>query len=337
MKKQPKILACLLGFLMLGVYLLAATSHGQQSAANAAAAGAGARKYLPTPARLARGRYLTEVVTGCFYCHSQVDWTSRPARILPGRKGGGAPFPVTNLPFKLMVPNISPDRETGTGAWSDDELARAIREGIGRDGRRLIPVMPYRFFRALSDEDLASIIVYLRSVPPVRNRVTPTLLEEPFRALLPPLQPPLGSVPPPDLSTPAKRGAYLTTIGLCGDCHHPVDPQLQPLNGLEFGGGFILEGPWGRVASANITPDASGISYYDGKLFIETIRTGSVRTRPLSTIMPWSHYRNLTDEDLKALFAYLRSLKPVVHRVDNTEPPTPCKVCGQSHGYGDRN
>jgi hypothetical protein len=88
-----------------------------------------------------------------------------------------------------------------------------------------------------------------------------------------------------------------------------------------------LEGPWGRVASANITQDTSGISYYDEAPFIQTMRTGYVKARELNPIMPWWHFRNLADDDLKAMFAYLRTLKPVKHRVDNTEPPTFCKSC----------
>ena len=76
---------------------------------------------------------------------------------------------LKGLPGSVHAPNITPDPETGAGNWSDDQLARAIREGIGHDGRALFPFMPYLGLRALSDEDLASIIVYLRSLPPVRQ------------------------------------------------------------------------------------------------------------------------------------------------------------------------
>ena len=98
-----------------------------------------------------------------------------------------------------------------------------------------------------------------------------------------------------------------------------------------------MRGPWGSVGSANITPDPSGISYYDESLFLQTIRTGYVKARKLSQIMIWWEYRNLTDDDLKAIFAYLRTVKPVKHRVDNDEPPTFCKRCGALHGAGERN
>ena len=106
---------------------------------------------------------------------------------------------------------------------------------------------------------------------------------------------------------------------------------------MAFAGGSPISGPWGSVATANITPDASGISYYDEALFLAVMRTGFVKARPLSAVMPVLVCKNLTDEDVKAMFAYLRTLKPVRHRVDNSEPPTFCKLCRGMHGAGDQN
>jgi predicted HAD superfamily phosphohydrolase len=91
------------------------------------------------------------------------------------------------------------------------------------------------------------------------------------------------------------------------------------------------------IASVNITPDPSGISYYDEPLFLEAMRTGLVKTRKLDAIMPWAYYRGMNDDDLKAMWAYLKTLPQVKHRVDNAEPPTPCKLCGNTHGAGDKN
>ena len=90
-------------------------------------------------ARLERGQYLAEGPMHCFRCHSEIDWEAPGGLPVPGKKGGGSVQSVTqvNQPFELVKPNISPDRETGVGEWTDEELARAIREGIGRDGRRL--------------------------------------------------------------------------------------------------------------------------------------------------------------------------------------------------------
>jgi hypothetical protein len=106
---------------------------------------------------------------------------------------------------------------------------------------------------------------------------------------------------------------------------------------MKFAGGFPFPGPWGDVVSANITPDASGISYYDEALFLDAMRTGAVKPRQLNPVMPVKVHKNLTDDDLKAMFAYLGTIKLVPHRVDNSEPPTFCKVCRQKHGAGNRN
>lgn len=122
----------------------------------------------------------------------------------------------------------------------------------------------------------------------------------------------------------------------CANCHTPFD-KGQDIPGTAFAGGFLLSGPWGSVAAANITPDPSGISYYDEALFLQMMRAGLVKARKLNPIMPTGIYRNLASEDLKAMFAYLRTLKPVRHRVDNSQPPTFCKLCRQKHGAGDQN
>ena len=106
---------------------------------------------------------------------------------------------------------------------------------------------------------------------------------------------------------------------------------------MDFAGGQVFDGAWGRTVSANITPDASGISYYDEALFLQVMRTGYVKARKLDALMPTEQYRGMTDDDLKAIFGYLRTLKPVKHRVDNTLPPTYCKLCRAKHGAGDQN
>jgi mono/diheme cytochrome c family protein len=295
------------------------------------------RQFERTPERLKRGEYLANNL-GCFDCHGEHDWTKHDAPLIEGTRGAGyADFPLAGLPGRIIPSNITPDPETGAGNWTDDQLARAIREGIGHDGRALFPFMPYPDFAHMSDEDLASVIVYLRSIPPVHRALPKTEIIFPVKYLIRSVPQPITEpVPQPDMSTPVKRGEYLVTIAGCTDCHTPQD-KGQPIAGLEFAGGFILEGPWGRVASANITPDPSGISYYDEALFLEMMRTGYVKARKINQIMSWADYRNLSEEDLKGIFAYLRTLKPVKHRVDNTEPPTFCKVCRNMHGMGSQN
>jgi mono/diheme cytochrome c family protein len=291
--------------------------------------------FNPTVARFERGRYLVEGPAHCFQCHSEVDWQNPGAQPKVGRKGAGTTFVEDGMDW-LVAPNITPDKETGAGAWTDEQFARAIREGIGHDGRRLFPMMPYMNFREMSDEDLASVVVYIRSIDPVRNSLAKTAIPEPAKAHLPPYQPLTASVPGPDMSNPVARGKYLVTLGNCMACHTPMNNK-GPVMSLAFAGGMKFTGPWGEVSSANITPDASGIAYYDEALFVQTLRTGQVGARKLNSIMPWGYFRNMTDEDLKAIFAYLKTVTPVQHRIDNTEVATVCDVCGGKHGYGDKN
>jgi hypothetical protein len=293
------------------------------------------RSFERTPARKERGRYLVEGLTACFWCHSEHDAQTRLP--LAGKLGAGFNDPDFPRPMltALVFPNITPDPETGAGGWTDDMLARAIREGVGHDGRPLIPIMPWKSFRNLSDEDLASIVVYLRSIPPVANPLPKMKIRFPFSLLAKGIPEPLTTpVPQPDLSSPVKRGEYMTKIGECFACHEGEDRNGRL---LPFGGGHVFdEDPSRPIAAANLTSDPSGIAYYEEATFIRALRTGRVGARELK-VMPWRRFGKVSDEDLGAMFAYLRTVPPVKHRVDNTEPPTYCKVCGQRHGGGETN
>ena len=131
-------------------------------------------RYEPTQARLERGRYLSEGVLHCFVCHTDRDWTKPGAPPVAEMKGAGHLWGTDNP--GVVAPNLTPDKETGTGNWTDDMLGRAIREGISHDGRVLDDQMYYFSYRFLSDEDLAAVIVYLRSLKPIRNRLPNTKL-----------------------------------------------------------------------------------------------------------------------------------------------------------------
>jgi len=198
-------------------------------------------------------------------------------------------------------------------------------------------MMPYTHYREMSDEDLASVVVYLRSLPAVRNQLPKSEIIFPVRYLIRGVPQPVTSpVADPNPSDPVARGAHLVSLAGCPDCH---TPQVKGENvaGMDFAGGFAFPGPWGYVATANITPDASGISYYDEGLFLEVLHSGQVKARKLNATMPVMIYQNLTDDDMKAMFAYLKTVKPVKHRVDNSLPPTDCKLCKQKHGAGNEN
>ena len=294
--------------------------------------------FAATPARVERGKYLANSI-GCLYCHSPHDWTKSDDPILPGMEGAGLRLPYADLPGRIVAPNLTPDKETGAGNWTDDMLARAIREGIGHDGRALFEIMPYAHYRDMPDEDLASVIVYLRSLPPVRNPLPKTDMIFPVKYIIRNSPQPLsGPVASPNVSDPVKRGELMVNLSGCSDCHTPVDNHHQPIAGLDFSGGQMIEAPWGKAATSNITSDpTSGISYYGEGLFIKAMRTGYVGARQLNKLMPWSTYRNLSDADLADMFAYLKTLKPVVHHVSNAEPPTLCPLDGTMHGGGNEN
>jgi hypothetical protein len=194
-------------------------------------------------------------------------------------------------------------------------------------------MMPYTLYHDLSDEDLAAVIAYLRSIAPVHRKLPAAQLPPPVRESLRPLPDP-GVVPTPDRSSREKYGEYLTKISNCTGCHTPIDERGAPVPGMDWAGGLNLVGPWGDVHSVNLTPDPSGIPYYNEAHFLKVIHTGNPGGRTLNPIMPWGYFRNMTDEDLQAIFAYLKTLNPVCHRIDNTSPRTPCKKCGGKHGLG---
>ncbi|MEQ1897909.1 MAG: cytochrome C [Vicinamibacterales bacterium] len=295
------------------------------------------RRFEPSAERLERGRYLVTSVAGCLVCHSELDWQAPGFPARAGTEGGGRRFDQEGLAW-LTVPNITPDADTGAGHWTDDMLVRAIREGISHDGRALFPIMPYTQYRYMADEDLASIVVYIRSLPALRRSLPPSAVPFPVNRFINAVPEPVeGPVPAPDQNNAVAYGGYLVRLGACRDCHTPQNAQGQPLAALEFSGGFVLEGPYGRVASGNITPDSSGIPYYTADLFLEMIRTGKVKARKIHDQMPWASYAGQSDGDLKAIFAYLQTITPVRHRVDNTLKPTACPVCEGTHGGGDTN
>jgi mono/diheme cytochrome c family protein len=277
-----------------------------------------ARRFQPTPERLARGRYIVDAEAHCLHCHSDRDWKTHGAPALPGLEGTGwdVPWAANDMPGPVFAPNLTSDRETGLGAIPDDVVARDIREGVSHDGRALF-MMPWQNYRGMSDEDVASVVAYLRTLPPVNKPRGTTAIRPPVSWLLKlqpaPLTAPVAAAPATDRIA---RGKQLAEVGQCQSCHTPVDARHQPLPGMAYAGGqeFVIDGV--RYRSSNITPDPSGISYYNEELFIKTMRTGNVGGRRLAPIMPWADVAKLTDDDLKALWAYLRTVTPVAHEVE---------------------
>jgi mono/diheme cytochrome c family protein len=191
--------------------------------------------------------------------------------------------------------------------------------------------MWYRHFRHLSDADVAAVIAYLRSLEPVYNPLPRTALPSEEQARLD-SQPPLP-LKPVDLTSPdlVELGRGLVMLANCAGCHTGWEAPRTP--GL-LGGGNLLEGEHGRVSSTNLTPHTSGLSY-SADAFIALIRSGKGGT--VHPFMPWIVFRNLSDADLRAIHAFLQTVYPVAHYVDNHAAPTYCPVCGQEHGLGEMN
>lgn len=318
--RLKKITAWSMGTLPIALAILITATIGWRPLLGARSRVLTDRKFERTPERLKRGKYLVEGVVGCLDCHSERNGDPKPGEAPVFVHLGGGHIMVNEGGMVVAASNITPDEETGAGTWTDDQFARAIREGIGYDGRTLFPIMPYGDFRALSDEDLASVVVYIRSIEPVQNRPPKPQIPFPVSRLIQSAPEPLLAPVPVTDTDPISRGRYLTHIGGCVDCHTPEDKMHRPIKDMEFAGGKEVEGFPAR--SANLTPDASGTSYYDEALFVRVMRTGHVGARALNPPMPWWVYRNMSDDDLKAIFAYLRTVKPVHNRVDNSEIAT---------------
>lgn len=289
--------------------------------------------FASSPARLQRGEYLVNGVLRCFHCHAEADSTKPGHPPFADKLGSGRLIYKTDSTH-LYAPNISPDKETGAGTWTDDMFVRALRDGIGHDGRALTR-MPWWIFAELSDEDLASVIVYIRSIPAVKNKIPVRLLAPQKELQLQNEERPIADAarPQPDTSTLLSKGTYLVTIGECKGCH----TAWYKRNPGFFGGGNMIanDDTDSVIVSANISPDITGIGGWDEETFIRVIKTGKGGT--LHSSMPWIAFRNISDTDLKAMLAALKSLPPVKHQIANGVKPTLCEVCGEKHGYGDHN
>jgi hypothetical protein len=253
--------------------------------------------------------------------------------------GAGNVFPPGFIPLppggQVVAPNITPDRETGIGSWTDAEIDRALQHGISKDGHPLFNLMPYWQYNALTPEDAKSIIVFLRSIPPVHNALPVTKLPFPVtvdmkKDLIPPL--------PKNASAQIRHGWYLARIAGCEDCHTPIVRGQQPPS-MMFAGGMYFQGPFGNVFSLNITPSASGIGFMNEGMFSRTLTTGRVNGtgNKLNPIMPFEAFRNLKPADIRALYAFLRTVPKVRHNIDNSDTATLCPLDGEKHGLGDRN
>ncbi|WP_431270721.1 c-type cytochrome [Dankookia sp. P2] len=256
---------------------------------------------------LERGRYLVETIAACGNRHTP----KGPNGPLPGKALAGNWVVEDVPPFRAVAPNITPDRTTGIGGWTDVQIARAIREGIRPDGSVIGPPMPIGLYRGLADDDLAAMVAYLRSVPAVAQVAEKST----YRIPLPTAYgPPVGQVAAPSRSDAVAYGAYLAgPVAHCIECHTPMFEGGRRDTTKVGAGGQAFAGPWGSAVAANITSSrTSGLGAWTDAEIERAIRTGVSRDgRRLHPPMAFAQYRDISAADMMALIAYLRSLPPV--------------------------
>ena len=262
-------------------------------------------------ATIARGKYLAYGPAHCSGCHTPA---ADQEKVMKGEElpfNGGLEF---TLPIgTLYSKNITPDNETGIGKVPDSVLARSLRYGVARDGRALFDFMP---FHNLSDEDLVAVLSFLRAQPAVKNEVPDNKLNFMGKAVRAFLIKPVGpegevskSVKP---DTTAEYGKYLAHfVTNCKGCHTQRSLMTGAYTGPEFAGGLKLEALDGSYCvTPNITPDneTGRMTNWTQEQFIARFRA----PRAIKTSdMPWDQFRKMSDDDLKAIYKYLRSLGPI--------------------------
>jgi mono/diheme cytochrome c family protein len=266
-----------------------------------------------------RGRYLAQAAD-CAACHTLVSGKDY---------AGGLPF---KLPFgTIYASNITPDRETGIGAWSDAEFVRAVRHGVGRGGEDLYPSFPYASYALMSTEDALAIKDYLFSLEPVRAEAPQADLRFPYnqRYLMRAwklLFVPSGPLQPdPGQDAAWNRGAYLVeALGHCGECHTPRNRLYGLDDGRKFAG--AITAGW---KAYNITSDqAAGIGAWSDQELASYLASGYAPGRgaasgSMAEAVEYS-LRHLTGQDIAAMVAYLRTVPPQgtgAEAAANAEPP----------------
>ena len=242
-------------------------------------------------------------IVACGNCHTP----KGPTGELAGMELAGMQNIEVTPVFTAHAPNITMDEATGIGSWSDEQIMTAIREGRRPDGSIIGPPMPIGLYRGLSDRDVSAIVAYLRSIPAVSNKVP----ESEYKIPLPPAYgPPVGSVADVSKDDRVAYGAYLAgPAGHCIECHSPMGPKGPDIQNNLGAGGFEFHGPWGVSVSPNITP--TGLSKWSDDEVKQMITTGKrPNGSPMMPPMGYSYYANISDSDLDAIVAYLRSLPP---------------------------
>lgn len=283
-----------------------------------------------TKERIDRGRYLANTVTVCMDCHSKRDWSKFAGPPMEGTLGmGGDRFDQSvGMPGVFYAKNITP---AGISRYSDGELFRLITSGVTKEGRAMFPLMPYPYYGSMDKEDIYSIISYVRSIPAIENNVPDSEPDFPMNFILNTIPKKPVHQTKPEKSDLLAYGAYMTNAAGCAECHTKVD-KGQIIPELMFGGGRDFRFPDGSVVmSGNITPDKeTGIGSWTEEMFVQRFKSyaDSTYTPPtvamgeFNSMMPWTMYGQMDQEDLVAIYSYLKTVKPISNKVVKFIPAT---------------
>lgn len=276
-----------------------------------------------TQERIERGRYLANSVTVCMDCHAKRDWSKFAGPPTAGTLGmGGDRFDQSvGMPGVFYAKNITP---AGISRYTDGELFRLITAGVTKEGRAMFPLMPYPYYGRMDKEDIYSIIAYVRSLPAIENSVPDSEPDFPMNFILNTIPQKPQHQTKPEKTDMLAYGAYMTNASGCVECHTQVD-KGQIISDLAFSGGRDFKFPDGSVVmSANITPDKeTGIGSWTKEMFVQRFKAyadssysnPSVALGEFNTIMPWTMYAHMEEDDLSAIYTYLRSVKPISNPV----------------------
>lgn len=276
-----------------------------------------------TPERVAHGAYLANHVTLCMDCHSTRDWTkfSGPMEFGTNGKGGELFDEKVGFPGKFYAKNITP---ANIRDWTDGEIFRTITTGVDKYGNALFPVMPYHYYGKMDKEDIYDIIAYIRSLPPIENKTPDRSIDFPMNFIVNTIPAKASFTQKPLKSDTIPYGAYLVNAAACMECHTPVN-KGQIIPGKEFGGGRVFQMPNGKVYSANITPDkSSGIGNWTEDQFVTRFiayenpaNEPKLDSKEVNTIMPWTMLAGMDTSDLRSIFRYLQTVKPIRNQVEH--------------------
>ena len=259
-----------------------------------------------------RGDYLVNGPMACSNCHAT---RAKDLSIVPGMEFAGG-FHLVDPAFDVYAANITPDKETGIGTWTDDQIMTAIRRGIDPEGKIIFPPMPVPTYNNLSDDDVKAVVAYLRTLKPIHNEIAESKWNIPQQAMPPP-----KGLPAPPMSDKVAYGRYIVTAEAhCFECHTPMGAQGPDMSKLGAGGMEIALAPGAVVRTPNITPDPeTGIGKWTDQQIRDALTKGITPTgRHLSPPMPFPWFKNMTPDDIDAVIAYLRTIPPVKNKVERT-------------------